>query len=372
MEQILNITLLKHTISRLGLNQTALAEKIGVTKESVSKWLKGSAFPRPNKILKLGMLLELSYEDLVSEKENNDTPIVAFRKKGNRKTKPEHYERAKNMGFLLRNLVKFLSFDKFQQPPTLKYPLNDYDYLQEVCKKIRKEIGKKTGTLAFEDLINKFQGLNAVIIPVFWGDRKNHENALHIYLPDSMTTWIFLNLDVNIHDFLFWMAHELGHVYAPNLREDEGEDFADAFAQTLLFPENLAKKTYKDIRKLQRVSHRISAVMKKAEELMISPNTIIAALKSYSERYSLGEINFGNYYGAITNFNKRFPSLSETIFEDDVPTAKKYIEKSNNIFETPFFDALKLYMDSSGKRESFVKQVLQVPLLDAKAIAEEL
>ena len=372
MEQILNIDLLKSRLAKLGLNQTALAEKIGVTKEAVSKWLKGSSFPRPNKILKLGMLLSLTYEDLVTEQENSATPIVAFRKKGRRRTKPEHYERAKDMGFLLRNLVEFLHFDKFQ-PPTLTYPKNDYDYLQDVCKKIRKDIGKEAEKLECEDLIKKFNELSAVIIPVFWGAKSNHENALHIYLPDSMTTWIFLNLDVNIHDFKFWMAHELGHVYAPNLREDEGEDFAEAFAQTLLFPEYLAKSMYKKLSELGKIPYRINAVKEKAEELMISPNTIIKALQGYSIRHSLRKINFGNkYYGAITNFNKQFFSLSEIIFDDDPLTAKKYIEEAGTFFETPFFDALKLYLDSSGKKESFVKQVLQVPLLDAKAIFEEL
>lgn len=372
MEQILNIDLLKNRLAKLGFNQTALADKIGVTKEAVSKWLKGSSFPRPNKILKLGMLLNLSYEDLIIEQENSETPIVAFRKKGRRRTKPEHYERAKDMGFLLRNLVEFLHFDKFQ-PPTLTCPKNNYDYLQDVCKNIRDDIGKEAGKLECEDLIEKFNELNAVIIPVFWGAKINHENALHIYLPDSMTTWIFLNLDVNIHDFKFWMAHELGHVYAPSLREDEGEDFADAFAQALLFPEGLARLMYKELSRLGKISYRINAVKEKAEKLMISPNTIIKALEGYSIRHSLRGIDFGNkYYGAITNFNKQFRSLSEIIFDDETPTAEKYIKEAGSFFETPFFDALKLYLDSSEKKESFVKQVLQVPLLDAKAIVEGL
>ena len=67
-----------------------------------------------------------------------------------------------------------------------------------------------------------------MLIPVLWGARDRHENALHIYLPGSATTWVYLNLDSEVHDFKLWMAHELAHVLAPGLRGDLGEDFADS------------------------------------------------------------------------------------------------------------------------------------------------
>jgi hypothetical protein len=46
---------------------------------------------------------------------------------------------------------------------------------------------------------------HAVLVPVLWGAREHHGNALNIYLPDSQTTWVFVNLDSNIVDFKFWM-----------------------------------------------------------------------------------------------------------------------------------------------------------------------
>lgn len=57
------------------------------------------------------------------------------------------------------------------------------------------------------------------------------------FLPESDTTWVYLNLDTNVHDLKFWMAHELGHCLSPSLTGTEvAEDFADAFAGALLFP----------------------------------------------------------------------------------------------------------------------------------------
>ena len=104
--------------------------------------------------------------------------------------------------------------------------------------------------IRFEHLIGFFNELQAVIIPVLWGNKENHENALHIYLPASMTTWIYLNLDCRIHDFKFWMAHELGHIHAPTLQSEAGEDFADAFAGALLVPHELAELEYEELQNL--------------------------------------------------------------------------------------------------------------------------
>jgi Zn-dependent peptidase ImmA (M78 family) len=101
---------------------------------------------------------------------------------------------------------------------------------------------------------------------VMWGEKQNHKNALHILLPQEKVTFIFLNLDTRLEDFKFWMAHELAHVYTPDLAgTDEGEDFADAMAGALLFPKSLAETAYPqavrqstpagEIRELQRAQH---------------------------------------------------------------------------------------------------------------------
>jgi hypothetical protein len=55
-------------------------------------------------------------------------------------------------------------------------------------------------------MIGKLNNFEVVLIPVFHGRREHHENAFHIFLPASKTTWIFLNLDSNLHDFKFWIA----------------------------------------------------------------------------------------------------------------------------------------------------------------------
>ncbi len=245
MSNSLNTPAIQDAMEASGLNAANLAKKIGVSRESVSKWLKGESYPRPDKLLKLALTLQLKREQIVQPAQPAIEPVIAFRKRGSTKTTVRHKSNAREMGYLLKPLVEYLPFDQLIGPATLKQPKLDYGYLQNLVEEIRQEMGVSAmEEITYRHLIKRFQDMQTVLIPVLWGAKDRHENALHIFLPDSKTTWIYLNLDSEAHDFKFWMAHELGHVLAPDLRDDEGEDFADAFAGVLLFPENLAKKTY--------------------------------------------------------------------------------------------------------------------------------
>jgi len=69
--------------------------------------------------------------------------------------------------------------------------------------------------------------------------------ALHIYLPDSQTTIVYLNLDTKLFDFKFWMLHELGHVKTRGLLDPAAtEAFADSFAYAPLVPKAIAEAGY--------------------------------------------------------------------------------------------------------------------------------
>jgi len=376
MNKTLNVSLLDGSMKKAGLSQSSLAEIIGVSREIVSKWLQGKKFPRPDKLFKIGMELGIEYDKLVIETAGPNAPIVAFRKRANQKTLPKHIKRAQETGLLLEKLAPFLpSVNNLERPPTLKNPSVDYNYLNKVCKKLRKEIGVPADKeIKFSHLIDKFNELDAVLIPVLLGSKEHHENALHIYLPESMTAWIFINLDTHIHDFKFWMAHELGHVYAPDLIGDEGEDFADLFAQALLFPEELAKSAYRTLSKQRTVANRITITLDLAKKFIISPYTIKKSVDMYTTAHNLPEINFGKgFYGAITNFNKKYKPVSESIFgKAEKLSSGKYISISEKIFKTPFFDALKQYFENTEYSASFIQKVLQMPLTDSKALLKEL
>ena len=101
------------------------------------------------------------------------------------KTKDHHVEKGQEMGRFLRHLAPYLPFDTLEMPPVLKQPQCDYDYLQKVALKVRHDINlSPEDTIDFTHLIRRFRELQAVIVPVLWGNKDRHENAVHIYLPE--------------------------------------------------------------------------------------------------------------------------------------------------------------------------------------------
>lgn len=375
MEKTLATTRITQAMETAGLNQANLAEGLGVSREAVSKWLKKDSFPKPDKLLRLATLLRLPFNELV-EKNDPNAPVVAFRKVRATKTTEAHYAHAQTMGEMLKHLVPYIPFDKLAMPPVLKSPVLEYKYLQDVAQKVRSEIGlNETQRINFEHLILHFKKLQAVLIPVLWGSKNRHENATHIFLPDSMTTWVYLNLDVNILDFKFWMAHELGHCLAPDLRGNAGEDFADAFAGALLFPHKLAREAYEVISVVNNARLQINEINKIAFQHVIAPYSVYCQVNAYAEHAGLKTLDLvPAIHKAATSINKELQLTSKIVFEkaDAEPEPSIYIEKINEIFSTPFFDILSQYLKDSGKGPGFIQTIMDVSTLDARGIHSEL
>lgn len=375
MEKKLNTENVNQAMTRAGLTQAAIAQTLDVSREAVSQWISQKIFPRPNKLLQLGKLLSLSFDEIVI-KNDPSAPVVAFRKMKGTKTKDHHIEQAQEMGYFLRHLVPYLPFNRLEMmPPVLKKPVCDYHYIQQIVKKVRDDINiKDNDVVNFRHLIRGFLELQTIIIPVLWGSKQRHENAVHIFLPDSQTTWVYLNLDVNIHDFKFWMAHELGHCLSPSLRGDEAEDFADEFAAALLFPENEAKYAYEEIIKKHTPQAQLNNILQIARDRIISPYTVYKQINKYAEHANVEPFSLEpQIHGATTNFNKQYHNLSATLFGDtEQLKAKDYIERSQIEFETPFFKVLSKYLKEHKKEVGLIQSVMDIPLLDAQSIHEEL
>ena len=145
MENKLNIDKVNQRIQELGLNQTTLAQKMQVSREAVSKWLRDEKYPRPDKLLKLARLLNLGFGELVCKASTPNEPVIAFRKKGAHKITPDYIDQAKGMGMILQELVPYLPFDDLSQPAVLKAPSADYEYIQKVVKRVRERIGIREG-----------------------------------------------------------------------------------------------------------------------------------------------------------------------------------------------------------------------------------
>lgn len=368
MQKSLNINLVKERLVEYGFNQSKISKELDVSREAVSQWMNNKVIPKPAKLLSLGKLLNLSYSDLIINEDFHE-PQIAFRKVGNSKTKDSHIKRAKEMGYALEQLVEYLPPELMIKPPELKTPHDNYEYIQNVVKVIRDRFNITDWEIKFTEVINIINDFNAILIPVMLGSQKAHENALHIYLPESKTTWIYINLDTKIFDFKFWLTHELGHILTPSINGNEAENFADNFAGAFLFPREIAEIKYKDIVQLRRKQERVNLIIDIARELIISPITILKEIEKYSKINNLKNVDVGeNFYASCTKFTNYYKLISENVFGLQKPNVEHYINVSKEKFGTIFFDLLKKYNEKEGLTSGYIKTVLNLPPTDVKEI----
>lgn len=367
---------IERAMQQLGLTASALADRLGVSKQAVSNWLNGRDVPRPDKLLRLSLALKLSLSQLIKTELSVNEPVVAYRMTTNRKVKDDHLGRAKEMGEALEPLVPHLPFNSLVAPPQLRDPRPDYDYVQAAVASLRTELGlKDCDRLESDHLIGQFRRLQAVIVPVLWGKRESHANALHIYLPHRASTWVYLNLDANEFDFMFWMAHELAHAYTSALCGTEtGEDFADMFASALLFPEPCAEVSYESLSSVGDAGDRLDVLVEQALARHIDPYTVFKQVNAYALRHELKPITLEQraLHGTRHRIKAETQTIREILFDGRKPAARAYVAGCEKAFETPMFEALAKYINETGAEAGFIQHVLGIPFSDAKALHAEL
>ena len=367
-EKRLALDKVEAAMQRRGLNAAAIASNLDVSKTIVSEWLRGNKFPRPAMLLRLGKLLSLGYAELVQDIVTAE-PIVAYRKHGNAKYRAEDEEWAKGMGRAAALLVPYLPFRKLNAPARLISPRNDSAYIEEAANETRAAMAASGRQLRFEDIIGLFNELKTVLVPVLWGDKDSLDNALHVYLPDSQTTFVYLNLDTKLYDFKFWMLHELGHAKTAGLLDSvEAEKFADSFASAILVPKAMAEAEYHALVSIADIGVRITRALALSRELIVSPITIAKRVDEAARAHGKRELFGKAIYGAAANFNKEYGLVSRSLFATDTLEAVQLIRASEEIFKSPFYPALRAYISEHGESEGIIAASLGVGPADAKAI----
>lgn len=372
MPKTLHSDAIRNALTERGLSQRDLASQIGVSAQAVTNWLKGKDFPRPPTLLKLAAALRLSFDELVQDNDSG-RPVVAFRKKGNAKTGLAHIKEAEEMGLLLKPMVPYLPEQQALRT-LITSPSTDYHKLQVAVSQTRKRLGVgEHAEITYEALIGEFRNSGAILVPVMWGKKNAHKNALHIRLPKEDVTFILINLDTRIEDFKFWMAHELAHVYTPELAgTEEGEDYADAFAGALLFPEPCAGTCYQTISRKRNEQSIIKALFNCAQEHLVSINTVYKQVQGFARARQLPTLKVTESKLHATRNHLSGPLVSEVLFDPLPPPPDVYITACEKQFQSDFFLALKKMLRERDTGPGYVQQILDISIHDANSLYEEL
>lgn len=372
MQKSLQTQSVKLALQRLGWTQKDLAREIGVTAQAVTNWFKGEDFPRPDKLLKLAVTLGLGFDELVCP-DAVDAPVVAFRKKGGSQTTSTHIKQAMAMGALLKPLVGFLP-DRHALRLQIPAPSSEYAALQAVANEIRSRIGlSDQSVLSYEHLIDEFGDNGAIIVPILWGDKDAHQNALHILLPQEQVTFIYLNLDARLEDFKFWMAHELAHVYTPTMAgTPAGESFADALAGALLFPQAVVEIAYAHVARQRSVSGEIREIQRQAKSYTISLITVFCELRRYVQAHGLAPLRVQEKDIHALRDAQQVQSVSRLLFGTTPPQTADYIAVTQDVFRSPFMPSLKRMIKQHATPATYIQQIMDIPMADAVALHGEL
>ena len=367
MHKVIHSESIKAAMTARGWSQEQLATAIDESPQVVSHWLQGKHFPRPEKLLKLATTLKLGFDQLVMPDANQ--PIIAFRKKAGAKTTDEHIVKAMAMAALLRPLVDYLP-ERRSLHMSLPSASTDYVPLHNAVAEVRAKLGIGTqAVMGYERLIKEFKDNDALLVPALWGEKKNHKNALHILLPDKSVTFVYLNLDTHLEDFKFWMAHELAHVYTPELAgTNEGEDFADAFAGALLFPKDCAEEAYAQATQVHGVPAVLKTLLAHAHAHSISLYTVFRQVQNFAQAKGLHPLQLSDVQVHAVRSNQHSGLVSEALFKPMAPNAEALIAVTENLFCSGFFVALKTMLVERGTGPGYLQQILDIGLQDATAL----
>jgi transcriptional regulator with XRE-family HTH domain len=368
---MLNITAIEVAMRKLGLNGTALADACQVSKEATSNWLKGESIPRPSKLTKLAEVLKLSVDDLL-EVSDVPEPLFAYRTKRNLPVTGPAREAAEELARHLRQLLPYVEDRSDFEPPLLRAPSLDDERIRSAANTVRSSLGLvHSDALTNGHMEGLFRTFGAVLVPVLWGlNKEKHENALTVYLPDSKTSWVVFNLGCKQDDYKYWLAHEYGHCLTLHaLSEDDGEKFAEAFAQHLLFPLEAAQECLEAIQKSARP-------MQEAEKFAarhdISIVTVVKAVDRLSTQMYGKETELASrsFWAAWSVNRSKVPSMALGLFGTDTPTSQDYISKVEAAYGTPVFKALAEFQRAEGGRNpAFIANALKIGLGNAVGLS---
>ncbi len=369
MSDRLNIDALRRALQLKGMQQNELAAKLEVTDAAVSQWLSGTTEPKPATLLKMARAVGLTVAELLVTEE--PAPLVAYRRKGQQKTTEFNEDEALDQAYALDALVDLLPPRTFR-PPSVANANPTYRCAELAAAEQRSRLDTEPGQpVSWRSLMKWFADWQAVVVPVFWGERENHGNALHIHLPRTNHTFVFINLDSERLDFKFWLAHEMAHVLTPDMVGSEnGEDFADLFAGALLFPRDVAAEAYREAVGANSAAIALNTMADWARKWEVSLFTVYSQCNRLAEDRKVPPLKIDStaVHAARRRLDKTLPKIRDELFEGQTPDVHQYIDVAARQFGGEFFNALAQYVGTREGGPTYIRRCMHATLRDSLAL----
>jgi len=152
------------------------------------------------------------------------------------------------------------------------------------------------------------------------------------------------------------------------------EDFADAFAGALLFPEAAAAAAYDRYCRKKTEPAKVREIMEIAKDYVISPFSVYKEMEKLvaARKLEFCPVDEKLLHAEISAFNKRFKTISQILFDGCIPSADHFMRVGNEKFNTPVFKVLGDYVRETQVSDSTISRMLDIPLVDAREMRKAL
>ncbi len=370
MKTTLNSIAMAAALDQTGLDRAGLAAQLGISGQDLASWEQGHAFPRPDQLLSLGLLLKLPYSDLVSEKGKPSSKLVypagvlLYRDQ-------ERLRVAAEGAGLLEPLAARLAPGLPDKALTPADADPDYEATLALAEQLRETVRMgRDAKLNVVHLAKMFPALRAVIIPVLWGECGTTSNLLQIRHRRSGMTWCYLNMDNTRHQVKKYLARHLGQILARKLESNKAATFVERFSRLLLFPPAYSKSVYRELIANSNFGARYNRIVELAKEHFLPPMTICRAINDYALAHEIEPLKIREVGGVDDKYNRQYRSMAQSLFGKNLTAAPMFIRGAAENFETPFFESLKQECACCDGPVGLVQLIMQISVLDAQAIVQ--
>lgn len=325
-----------------GYSQKALADRLEITKQSISKYEKGLMLPDSTVLLKMADIFEYKpdyfFRPLTVKLEN-----VEFRKRSSLKGKKLSVVKAQVIDTLERylELEELLNISNFFKNPIVDISINNTSDVEKASRKLLSSW--KLGDNPLPNILEMIENNGIKVIEVAVD---NKFDGLSTWVNDSIPV-IVVNKNTDKVRKRFNVLHELGHLLLQIPTEashNTKEDYCNRFAGAMLIPEYVligelgGKRNHISLNELIEIKEyygiSIAALVYRAKDLKVISDSFAKRFwkrRSIDENLKL-EIGFGRYQGKESS--GRFGQLLYRAIAQEIISLSKAAYLANTELKT--------------------------------------
>jgi len=301
-------SVIKESATAQGLSIIQLADRIGVSRQAVTDWIKGQ-IPKGLYLITLCDILSLDPDELFIRESDNDIQIPVYRSKRKLKVDSEQQEKMKELAGKYKKLFPASGPVKIQ--PIISVLEQTSKNARIIARQMRLMAGVPDNKpMDYHHIFHLLSLLDIYVIFCEFPVSKLYAFFTRIYNHRV----VFVDIKTNVMDLIFPLLHETVHSILRDNKsmtiDDTEEDFCDIVASHAQFPDSYIGEIYSMIKGMEP-GIQINSLKQYS---LNNHHAICGVVKRIQETDSGFDLKYGP---ADTNLRKKFRSIYEILLGSD-------------------------------------------------------